>query len=90
MTSSEANNPMNCIDIKIIPYRIIDLNEMPATGTSLLIAFAGGTFQRNVQSVIRQEKQVSLAEFFPHWKERRSVANVLQTGRADPLNSFAF
>jgi len=33
---------MNSIDIQFVPYRIIDLTEMPTTGTSLLIALAGG------------------------------------------------
>jgi hypothetical protein len=60
-TPSEANNPMNRIDIKIIPYRIIDLTDMPTTGTSLLIGLAGGKFQRNIGSVIRQEEQMSIA-----------------------------
>ena len=90
MTSSEANNPMNRIDIKIIPYRIIDLTDMPTTGVSLLIALAGGHSNGMYGPWFDKKSSCQLLEFFPRWKEQRSVDNILQTGRAEPLISLAF
>ena len=90
VTPSEANNPMNRIDIKSIPYRIIDLTDMPSTGTSPLIAFAEGHSDRMYVPRFVKISSCELLVLIPHWKEQSSVASVLQTGRTVPLNELTF